>query len=139
MNKNHNVYEFSGNLESAIKNGEFRYIITFPGITNPVTKLLNTFDDKKEFIEDSFKRTLIKTRSPFRIGTIQINILEVDNVYSKEGINTNELTKLIQTLCKNYKNNIIAFPIMNNLVPFRNKILEILNDNVRDTKVVILN
>ena len=88
MNKNHNVYEFSGNLESAIKNGEFRYIITFPGITNPVTKLLNTFDDKKEFIEDSFKRTLIKTRSPFRIGTIQINILEVDNVYSKEGINT---------------------------------------------------
>lgn len=139
MNKNHNVYEFSGNLESAIKNGEFRYIITFPGITNSVTKLLNTFDDKKEFIEDSFKRTLIKTRSPFRIGTIQINVLEVDNIYSKEGINTTELTKLIQTLCKNYKSNIIAFPIMNNLVPFRNKIIEVLNDNVRDTKVVILN
>lgn len=139
MSKNHNVYDFSGNLENAIKNGEFRYIITFPGISNFVTKILDTFDNKKEFIEDSFKRTLIKTRSPFRIGTLQINILEVDNVYSKEGIDTKELTKLIQTICKKYKNNIIAFPIMNNLVPFRSKILEILNANVRDTKVVILN
>lgn len=139
MSKNHNVYDFSGNLENAIKNGEFRYIITFPGISNFVTKILNTFDNKKEFIEDSFKRTLIKTRSPFRIGTLQINILEVDNVYSKEGIDTKELTKLIQTICKKYKNNIIAFPIMNNLVPFRSKILEILNANVRDTKIVVLN
>ena len=139
MAKNHNVYEFSGNLESSIKNGEFRYIVTFPGISNSVTKLLNTFEDRKEFNENSFKRTLIKTRSPFRIGTLQINVLEVDNIYSKEGINITELTKFIQFLCKNYKNNIIAFPIMNNLVPFRNKIIEVLNDNVRDTKVVILN
>ena len=64
MSKNHNVYDFSGNLENAIKNGEFRYIITFPGVSNSVTKILNTFDDKKEFIEDYYDKGLLKIKAP---------------------------------------------------------------------------
>lgn len=140
---NVNVYEFTGNIESAIKNGDFRYIILFEGITNPINKIVNSFQNiKKVENNDFFTRKLIETRSPFRIGRIHINLLETNNIFIKEGINSSinfELLKdLITYICKTYKNNIIAFPIFGAMNQYKNEIINLLKETVRGTKVQVI-
>jgi hypothetical protein len=137
--RNHNVSEFSGNIKESIKNGDFNSVILFPEVTNDLTKFLLSFEDKKE-ISDS--EILIKTRSPFRIGVIRINLLYFKDVLTKKiGFSFNEkrFEELVQELCKTHKNKIILFPFSSQLNQFRKVIEDILEKNVRDTKIVVLN
>jgi hypothetical protein len=140
---NVNVYEFTGNIESAIKNGDFRYIILFEGITSPINKIVNSFQNIKKVEENNFfNRKLIETRSPFRIGRIHINLLETNNIFIKEGVNTSInfefLRDLITYICKTYKNNIIAFPIFGAMNQYKNEIINLLKETVRGTKVQVI-
>jgi sugar-specific transcriptional regulator TrmB len=137
--QNHNVSEFSGDIKAAIKNGNFDSIILFPEITSDLTKFLDTFEDKKEISEN---QTLIKTRSPFRIGLIRINLLYFKNVLTKKvgySFSKENFENLIQDLCKSHKNKIILSPFSNQFTQFRKEIETILEKNVRDTKIVVLN
>ena len=140
--KNHNVYEFTGNIESSIKNGDIRQIFLFPGISNSLLKLINNFENKKE-IEASedfpYQQTLIKFRSPFRIGEQQLRVINPNNIISRDFLDKEEFRVFIQKACKRFKNSINAMPINGNLSQFRKDIIDILEENVRDTKVVILN
>ena len=140
---NNNVYEFTGNIENAIKNGEFRYIILFEGINSPINKIVNSFQNIKKVEENNFfTRNLIETRSPFRIGRIHINLLETNNIFVKDGsnssINFKALKDLINYICKTYKNNIIAFPIFGIMNQYKNDIIDILKETVRGTKVQVI-
>lgn len=140
---NNNVYEFTGNIENAIKNGEFRYIILFEGINSPINKIVNSFQNIKKVEENNFfTRNLIETRSPFRIGRIHINLLETNNIFVKDGsnssINFKALKDLINYICKTYKNNIIAFPIFGLMNQYKNDIIDILKETVRGTKVQVI-
>lgn len=140
---NNNVYEFTGNIENAIKNGEFRYIILFEGINSPINKIVNSFQNIKKVEENNFfTRNLIETRSPFRIGRIHINLLETNNIFVKDGsnssINFKALKDLINYICKTYKNNIIAFPIFGLMNQYKNDIIGILKETVRGTKVQVI-
>lgn len=140
---NNNVYEFTGNIENAIKNGEFRYIILFEGINSPINKIVNSFQNIKKAEENNFfTRNLIETRSPFRIGRIHINLLETNNIFVKDGsnssINFKALKDLINYICKTYKNNIIAFPIFGIMNQYKNDIIDILKETVRGTKVQVI-
>lgn len=137
--QNHNVSEFTGDIKAAIKNGNFDSIILFPEITSDLTKFLDTFEDKKEINEN---QTLIKTRSPFRIGLIRINLLYFKDVLTKKigySFNKENFENLIQELCRTHKNKIILFPFSNQFTQFRKEIETILEKNVRDTKIVVLN
>jgi hypothetical protein len=137
--RNHNVSEFSGDIKTAIKNGNFNSIILFPEISTELTKFLDGFEDKKEISETE---TLIKTRSPFRIGVIRITLLYFKDVLTKKvgySFNKKEFEKSIQDLCKTHKNKIILFPFSNQFNQFRKDIESILEQNVRDTKIVVLN
>ena len=139
--KNHNVYEVTGDVEKKIKNGDFRVFITFPGNNSIINKLI--FDNVKD-IESNTNLYNIKriiTSSPFRIGRIIIDILNCNQVLKKEiawTFDLDEFKKVIDSLIKNYKNTTIAMPICGNLLNFKNDILKVLEDNVRDIKVVIL-
>lgn len=136
--KNHNVYDFSGDLETSLKNGEFKYIIHFPGTCNGVLKILEKFNDRKEIEEDGYKRTLIKFRSPFRIGIQRINILQFENLYNKDNrtLDENKLVEIIKLICKKYQNNLVLFPIQSYLLQFKDQIDDLLNKNVRNTKIL---
>ena len=140
--KNHNVYEFAGNIESSIKNGDIRQIFLFPGISNSLLKLINNFENKKEIeaTEDfPYQQTLIKFRSPFRIGEQQLRIIHTNNIISRDFFDREEFRVFIQKACRRFKNSINVMPINGNLSQFRKDIIDILEENVRDTKVVILN
>lgn len=139
--KNHNVYEITGDIEKKIKNGEFRVFITFPGNNSTINKL--NFEDIKDLESDTdlFNIKRITTYSHFRIGKIIIDILNCNEVLKKEKVfefDINEFKKVIDSVIKKYKNTIIALPICGNLLAFKNDIVKVLEDNVRDTKVVIL-
>lgn len=139
--KNHNVYEISGDIEKKIKNGEFRAFITFPG-NNSIINRLN-FDDIKELESDTelYNIKRIKTKSHFRIGYIIIDIINCNQVLKKEKaliFDIDEFKKVVNSIIRKYKNTIIALPICGNILPFKNDIVKVLEDNVRDTKVVIL-
>lgn len=139
--KNHNVYEISGDIERKIKNGDFRAFITFEGNTSTINKL--NFDDIKDLESNSDLYTIrrITTRSAFRIGKIMIDIINCNQVLKKDkawSFNSDEFQKVIEAATRKYKNTIIALPICGNLLNFKNDIVKVLEDNVRDTKVVIL-
>ena len=139
--KNHNVYEISGDIEKKIKNGEFRAFITFPGNNSTINRL--NFDDIKELESDTelYNIKRIKTKSHFRIGYIIIDIINCNQVLKKEKaliFDIDQFKKVIDSIIKKYKNTIIALPICGNLLPFKSDIVKVLEDNVRDTKVVIL-
>lgn len=140
--KNINVYEELGDVEKKIKNGYYRAFITFPGCLTIIDKI--NFEDKKikESTEEyPFEELIIKTRSPFRIGIIYINKINVNGVLKKDKVwefNAQEFIKAIKIICKKYKNTIIALPICGVLTQFKPEILKILNENVRDTKVIII-
>jgi hypothetical protein len=139
--KNHNVYEISGDIENKIKNGDFRAFITFPGNISTINKL--NFDNIKELESDTdlYNIKRIITKSAFRIGRIMIDIINCNQVLKKDKawtFNVDEFQKVVQSATKKYKNTIIAIPICGNLLNFKNDIVKVLEDNVRDTKVVIL-
>jgi hypothetical protein len=141
--KNHNVYEVSGDIEKKIKNGDFRVIIKFPTINSLIDKL--NFENKKEITDNTeypFKETLIKFYSPFRIGQHLLSVINLpEDILIKNGkdihFDTFKFEHAIQLICKKYKNTIIALPICGNLTQFKETITKVLEDNIRDTKVVI--
>lgn len=136
--QNHNISEFKGDIKTAIKNGNFDTILLFPEISNDLTKFLNSFENKKEISEE---KTLIKTRSPFRIGLIKITLHYLTNILTKKvnySFNLVDFEKLIQNICKTHKNKIILFPIFNQFAQYKKDIYNILEKNVRDTKIIIL-
>lgn len=136
--KNLNLSEFKGNIENAISNGDIRYIICFDGVNYPSLKFLNDFNDKKEIEETEYTRILIKSRSPFRIGEIQTNILKIKDVYNKDIIDFSNLRAILKNITKKYKNNILGFFIPSQLLQYKNDFIDILTEVVRDTKVVII-
>lgn len=139
--KNHNVYDFTGNIEMAIKNGDIRQIILFPDVYLPINKFIASLG-KGKLIEPSedfpYKQVLIKSRSPFRIGEIQTRLIYLDNIFDKS-INKERLVEAIKIICKKFKGSINALPIMSSLNIARKDIIECLEANVFNTKVVILN
>lgn len=140
--KNHNVYEFSGDIEKSIKDGDIRNIIVFENSISSVNKILNSFADKKA-IEASdkfpFDYNLIKTRSPWRIGIIQIKEIRLKDIIAKnEFFDSEKFLNDIKIIIKSFKNTINGIVIPSHCI-FKKDIVQILNDNVRDTKVVIIN
>lgn len=140
--KNHNVYEFSGDIEKSIKDGDIRNIILFENSISPVNKILNSFDDKKSIEANDkfpFDYNLIKTRSPWRIGTIQIKEIRLKDIIIKnEFFDSEKFLNDIKIIIKSFKNTINGIVIPSHCI-FKKDIVQILNDNVRDTKVVIIN
>ena len=139
--KNHNVYEIPGDVENKIKNGDFRAFITFPGNTSTINKL--NFDDIKDLESDTdlYNIKRITTKSAFRIGRIMIDIINCNQVLKKDkawSFDIVEFQKVVDSVTRKYKNTIIALPICGNLLNFKSDIVKVLEDNVRDTKVVIL-
>ena len=138
-----NVYVFDGNLEKAIKNGNFQNIILISEINNPINKILTTFSDIKEIEKSNdfnYRQSLIKFRSPFRIGTLQIRTIALDNIIDKNVRNSFNLNKLehdIKNISKKYKNNIILLPLSGQLINSKDEILENLQKTIKDTKVII--
>lgn len=139
--KNHNVYDFSGNFETAIKNGDIRQVILFSNVYLPINKFFTTLGEGK-IIEPSeefpYRQILIKSRSPFRIGEIQIRLVYLDDIYDKT-IDKEKLVKAIKNISKKFKSSINLFPIMGPLNYERNTIVKCLEENVHNTKIVILN
>lgn len=139
--KNHNVYDFSGNFETAIKNGDIRQIILFSNVHLPINKFLAALGEGK-IIEPSeefpHRQILIKSRSPFRIGEIQTRLIYLDDIYDKT-INKEKLIEAIKNISKKFKDSINLFPIMGPLNYERNTIVKSLEENVHNTKIVILN
>lgn len=140
--KNHNVYEFSGDIEKSIKDGDIRNIILFENSISPVNKILNSFADKKSIEANDkfpFDYNLIKTRSPWRIGTIQIKEIRLKDIIAKnEFFDSEKFLNDIKIIIKSFKNTINGIVIPSHCI-FKKDIVQILNDNVRDTKVVIIN
>ena len=140
--KNHNVYEFTGDIEKSIKDGDIRNIILFENSVSPVNKILNSFADKKSVeANDKFPLdyNLIKTRSPWRIGTIQIKEIKLKDIIIKnEFFDSEKFLNDIKIIIKSFKNTINGIVIPSHCI-FKKDIVQILNDNVRDTKVVIIN
>ena len=140
--KNHNVYEFSGDIEKSIKDGDIRNIILFENSISPVNKILNSFTDKKVIEANDkfpFDYNLIKTRSPWRIGTIQIKEIRLKDIIAKnEFFDSEKFLNDIKIIIKSFKNTINGIVIPSHCI-FKKDIVQILNDNVRDTKVVIIN
>lgn len=140
--KNHNVYEFTGDIEKSIKDGDIRNIILFENSISPVNKILNSFADKKSVEANDkfpFDYNLIKTRSPWRIGTIQIKEIKLKDIIIKnEFFDSEKFLNDIKIIIKSFKNTINGIVIPSHCI-FKKDIVQILNDNVRDTKVVIIN
>lgn len=137
--QNHNVFEFKGNVKESIKNGYFNTIILFPEINNDLTKFLDTFTERKEVSDDN---TLIKTRSPFRIGIIRFNLLYFKNVLSRKigyTFDKEVFENYIKNFCREYKNKMALINIPVQLSAHRRDIEKILNDNMHDNKIAILN
>ena len=141
--RNHNVYEVNDNIEKKIKNGDFRGIIKFPGINTLIDKMV--FEDAVEIPADEsypFNETLIKLRSPFRIGTQKISIIKLsESIFQRDGkswkFDEEEFKKAIELIMRKHKNRILALPVCGGLSEYRSDIIKILEDNVRDIKVVI--
>ena len=62
-------------------------------------------------------------------------VLKKDKAWSFDIV---EFQKVVDSVTRKYKNTIIALPICGNLLNFKSDIVKVLEDNVRDTKVVIL-
>lgn len=140
--KNHNVYEFTGDLEKAIKNGDIKQILIFPGVSTQFLKFLNSFPNFKEIEPNEtfpYLRKIIKHRSPFRIGEMQIQIIYIEDIITKNNINLSSFKEFIKWFCSKFKNNISGLHISGNLLQFRKEIVDTLNEVVRDTKILILN
>lgn len=141
--QNQNVYEANYNIEKKIKNGDYRIIIKFPGINIAIDKMV--FNDTSEVPasnEYPFNETLIKMRSPFRIGIQKINIVKLnENIFQRNNkswtFDKTEFEKALKLIIKKHKNCLIALPICGALNEYRSDIIRILEDNVRDAKVVI--
>lgn len=141
--RNLNVYEVNGDTEKKIKNGDYRAIIKFPGVNIAIDKM--TFEDTSVVPatdEYPIDETLIKLRSPFRIGLQKISLIKLnENIFQRINkswkFNKSEFEKAIILITKKHKNCIIALPICGALNEYRFDIIKILEDNVRDTKIVI--
>ena len=139
--KNHNVSYFKGDVETAIKNGDFRNILIFPGLATNFVKLFESFPNTKEIEpteEFPYKQTLLKFRSHFRIGEQQVRLVHIDDIINRNEFNKEKLTSFIKNFCHLRKNTINVFPISGSLLHYSSEIERILNDNVRDTKFVII-
>lgn len=139
--KNHNVYNFNGDIEKAIKNGDLSQIILFDNIKLPICKFLNSFINLKNIektIDFPYNQSLLKFRSPFRIGERNIRLIYL-NAISEGKIDKQQLSKDIKNICKKFKNSISLLPIQGALIQYENDILECLETNTVNTKIVILN
>lgn len=141
--RNHNVYEVNDDVEKKIKNGDYRGIIKFPGVNIAIDKMV--FDDTSAIPateEYPIDETLIKLRSPFRIGVQKISLIKLsENIFQRNNkswsFDKAEFTKSINLITRKHKNCVMALPICGALNEYRSDIIKILEDNVRDTKVVI--
>lgn len=141
--KNHNILEKEGNIEDAIKNGDYSYIILFESVFNPVENILNSFPENSEKENnESFRKVLFKNKSPFRIGKIRVEAYYLKNILIKNKkytFNKEKFTTIIKDLCKEHKQSMILLPMSFTANSFRKEIYEILETNIHDTKVTILN
>ena len=138
--KNYNVSYFNGNIESKIKNGDFKNILVFSGLPSSFIKIFETFIGKElEPSEDfPYKQTLYKFRSHFRIGEQQFRLVHLDDIITRESLDETKLIKLIQTFCNKRKGTLNVFPILGPATQYTKKIENILNEHVRDTKFIII-
>lgn len=139
--KNPNISKYKGNVETAFKNGDFRQIIVFPGLSTEFIKMINSVQNKKEVKGNDklpYDYTLLKIRSPFRIGEQQIKIFNIENIVNKNCFDEKKFKSLIINFCKNFKNSITAIPISGSLLQHYNKIESILEKNVIGAKFVII-
>jgi hypothetical protein len=139
--KNHNISYFKGNVETSISNGDFRQILIFPGVSSSFIKFLDSFQDRKE-IEPSdefpYYQTLLKIKSPFRIGLQQVRLIHVNDFISKNELDVNGLKNFLLKFCSKFKNSINALPLTGVLSCYTSEVEKILDEIVRDTKIVII-
>lgn len=139
--KNHNVSYFNGDLESTIKNGNFNNVLVFSGLPASFTKIFDSFANNKVLeptADFPYKQTLYKFRSHFRIGEQQLRLIHLDDIITRNTFDKAGLEKFIHTFCIKRKGTINAFPILGAFTQHIKEIENILNDNVRDTKFVII-
>lgn len=141
--KNHNILEKEGNIEDALKNGDYSYIILFESVFNPIENILNSFPENSEKEDnESFRKVLFKNKSPFRIGKIRVEVYYLKSILVKNKkyiFNKEKFTTIIKDICKEHKQSMILLPMSFTTNSFRKEIYEILETNVHDTKVTILN
>lgn len=139
--KNHNISEYKGNFETAFKNGDFRQILIIGNLSSEFNKIINNISDKKEVPASEkipFSYTLLKVRSPFRIGIQQIRVFKFEEITSRDRFDAEKFTSVIKSFSKHCKNTITAIPI-NGVLSYHSNIIEkILAENVVDTKFVIV-
>lgn len=139
--KNHNISEYKGNFETAFKNGDFRQILIIGNLSSEFNKIINNISDKKEVSASEkipFSYTLLKIRSPFRIGIQQIRVFKFEEIASRDRFDAEKFTNVIKSFSKHYKNTITAIPINGVLSYHSNTIEKILAENVIGTKFVIV-
>lgn len=130
-------------MKQVLKIGEYNTIILFDDIFNPIQKIIDSFPEKIEKNNnENYKNILIKNKSPFRIGTIRINIIYIKNVLTKNNslnFNRENFKLLMKDFCKDHKQSMILLPLSTVVNTFRKEIFDILEEVVHDTKVTILN
>lgn len=139
--KNHNISEYKGSFETAFKNGDFRQILIIGNLSSEFNKIINNISDKKEVPASEkipFSYTLLKIRSPFRIGIQQIRVFKFEEIASRDRFDAEKFTNVIKSFSKHCKNTITAIPI-NGVLSYHSNIIEkILAENVIGTKFVIV-
>jgi hypothetical protein len=139
--KNLNVYEFNGNLEKAIKNGEINQLIFISGNNYGIQKFLKSLGDSKEILPTEnfpFLQNLITYRTPFRIGPQQIRVIYIDDIIDKNNINIEQLKKSLENITRKYKYSVIGFPISGSASQFSEEIKNCIYSSTCYGKIAII-
>lgn len=139
--KNPNISEYKGNVEIALKNGDFGQILMLNGVSAEFIKSIPSVEDAKivEKTDDfPYSYSLLKFRSPFRIGTQQLKVFKIDEIASRDKFDEENFKNLIIAFCKKFKNSLTLLPINGSLTVHGPKIEAILNKNVFGAKFVIV-
>lgn len=139
--KNLNVYEFKGNIEKALKNGEINQLIFLSEINYKLQKTLKTLGEIKTINANDdfpFYQELISYRSPFRIGPQQIRSIYLDNIIKNGEIDLEKLKNNLKDISRKYKYTVIGFPIEGILTQFSAEVRELIYEYINSGKIAII-
>lgn len=139
--KNLNVYEFNGDIEKGLKNGEINQLIFISGINYKLQKTLKSFGEIKTIEADEnfpFKQSLISFRTPFRIGPQQIRIIYLEDIIIDNKINFKKLKEALLLISRKYKYSVVGFPIDGLLTDFSIKIKEYIYSYINSGKIALI-
>ena len=139
--KNPNISEYKGDVETALKNGDFGQVLLLNGVSNDFIKKLPSSDDTKTVDANEifpYSYSLLKIRSPFRIGVQKIKVFKIADIVTRDAFDEEKFKNLIVAFCKNFKHSLTLLPISGALCSYSRKIEEVLNKNVIGAKFIII-